>query len=122
MFDEQDAGFEVIIAANQNRRNPSILLLVSRYEIFKVRAVVVLPATAHAEFTNRRDKWPKLSFTDQDFGGSSAPCERRDGSSYLEPRIISQCVVDSEQTSQAQSFRSGASSKLYQHKSRLFME
>jgi hypothetical protein len=117
VFDEQDAGFEVMIAANQNRRNPSILLLISRNEILKIRAVVVLLATAHAELTNCRDKLPKRPFTDQDFGGSFAPFERRDDSSYLEPRLIRQRLMGSEQTSQAQSFRSGASTKLYQHKS-----
>ncbi|MGB8535008.1 MAG: hypothetical protein WCD57_01225 [Acidobacteriaceae bacterium] len=102
MFDKQHAGFEVLISANQNRRNPAVFLLVCGNEIFKIRGEVVLLAATQAEFTNRRDIHPKLSFTDKNFGGSFAPVEDRAGSSPLERRIISQGVVDSEQTSYAQ--------------------
>ncbi len=106
-----------MISANQNRRNSSIFLFVCSYEIFEIRSVVILLATAQAEFTNRGDIRLKLPFTDKDFGGSLAAIEPRASSWYLEHRIISQGVMDSEQTSYAQSFRSGTSTKLYQHKS-----
>jgi hypothetical protein len=99
MFDEQDAGFEVMISANQNGRNPAIFLPIGGNEIFKICAVVVLLAAAQAEFTNCRDKRPKFPFTDKDLGGSFGAFQQRVGSSYLEHRTISQGVMDSEQTS-----------------------
>jgi hypothetical protein len=99
MFDKQDASFEVMISANQNCRCPSIVLRVCSNEILEICGVVVLLTTAQAEFSNRRDKWPKLPFTDKDFGGSFAAFEQGAGCSYLEHRIVSQGVTDSEQTS-----------------------
>jgi hypothetical protein len=102
MFDKQDAGFEIVIPANQNRRNPAVFLLVCSNEIFKIRGEVVLLAAAQTEFPNGRDIHPKLSFTDKNFGGSFAALEHRAGPSRFERRIISQGVVDSEQTSFAQ--------------------
>ena len=62
----------------------------------------MLLTAAKAEFTNRRDVYPKLFFTDKYFGGSFAAVEHRVASSRIERRIISQRVVDSEQTSYAQ--------------------
>ena len=99
MFNKQNAGFEVMISANQNRRYSSIFLFVCSNEIFEIRGVVVLLATAQTEFTNRRDIRLKLSFTDKDFGCSLAAIEPRASSWYIEHRIISQGVMDSEQTS-----------------------
>jgi hypothetical protein len=99
MFDKQDAGFKIMILANQNGRNPSIFLLVCPYEVFEIRCEVILLTAAQAEFTNRRDKSPKLSLTDNELGGSLAAVERSAGSSCLEWRIISQGVMDAEQTS-----------------------
>jgi hypothetical protein len=98
MFDKQDASFEVTVLANQNDRYPSIVLSVCRNEILEIRGVVVQLATAQAEFTNRRDKCPNLPFTDKHFRGSFAAFEQGAGSSYIGHRIISQGVMDSEQT------------------------
>jgi hypothetical protein len=89
MLDEQDTGFQVTISANQDCRNSSISLRVCRNEVLKIRGVVVLLATAQAEFTNRRHIRSKLSFPDKNFGGSFAAFVQWAGSSYLEHLIIS---------------------------------
>jgi hypothetical protein len=91
-----------MLLANKNRCNPAVFLLVCGNEILKIRGQVVLLAATEAEVTNRRDIRPKLSSTDQYFGSAFAAVKYRAASSHLERRIISQGVVNSEQTSYAQ--------------------
>ncbi len=58
MFEEEDAGFEFLIMANQNSSNSPISLGVCSDEILRVGREVVLLTATLSEFTNRRDKGP----------------------------------------------------------------
>ena len=96
MLHEEDTGFELLVAANQNRRNSPKPQRVGSNEIFRISGEVVLLTAAQAELTNLLEEWSQLVLTDDEFGGAFTPILKWTGASPVEGKTIGHRIVDTK--------------------------
>ena len=96
MLHEEDTGFEFLVAANQNRRHSPKPQRVGSNEIFRISGEVVLLTAAQAELTNLLEEWSQLVLTDDEFGGTFTPIQKRTGASPVAGKTIGHRIVDTK--------------------------
>ena len=96
MLHEEDTGFELLVAANQNRRYSPKPQRVGSNEIFRIGGEIVLLTAAQAELMDLLEEWPQLVLTDDEVGGAFTAIQKRTGASPVEGKTIGHGIVDTK--------------------------